>query len=97
MEYVTFGQRKGGNWLVAVLLPAALWFTLDALSDQAYADYQSALTPESATSHYNKANQLHQGAVITLGISGVLWGYNLFATHKAADGHRRALRQFIEQ
>ena len=97
MEYVTFGQRKGGNWLVAVLLPAALGFTLDALSDQAYADYQSALTPELATSHYNKANQLHQGAVITLGISGVLWGYNLFATHKAADGHRRALRQFIEQ
>ena len=97
MERVTFGQKKGGNWLVAVLLPAALGFTLDALSDRAYADYQSALTPEAAALQYKRANQLHHGAVLTLGVTGVLWGSSLFATHKAAERHRRALRQFIEQ
>ena len=97
MERVTFGQKKGGNWLVAVLLPAALGFTLDALSDRAYADYQSALTPEAAALQYKRANQLHHSAVVTLGVTGVLWGTNLFATHKAAERHRRALRQFIEQ
>ena len=97
MEYVTYGKEKGGNWLVTVALPAAVGLVLDGLADRAYSEYQDALTPEAAESAYNKANRLHKAAFVTLGVSGALWGWNLFETHRAADRHRAALRQFIEQ
>ena len=70
---------------------------LDALSDRAYTDYQNALTPEAAETAYVKANRLHQAAFVTLGVSGVLWSWNLVETRRAADQHRQAIRQFIEQ
>ena len=97
MEYVTFGQKKGGNWLLAVALPAAAGLVLDALSDRAYTDYQNALTPGAAETAYVKANRLHKAAFVTLGLTGVVWSWNLVETRRVADRHRQAIRQFIEQ
>ena len=69
----------------------------DGLADRAYSDYQDALTPDAAESAYAKANRLHKAAFVTLGVTGVLWSWNLVETRRAADRHRQAIRQFIEQ
>ena len=97
MEYVTYGKEKGGNWLLAVALPTAAGLVLDGLADRAYSDYQDALTPTAAESAYAKANRLHKAAFVTLGVTGVLWSWNLVETRRAAERHREAIRQFIEQ
>lgn len=97
MEYVTFGARQGGNWFLAVMGPAVVGLLLDAVADRAYEDYLAALTPAAAESSYRRANRFHKGAFVTLGISGVLWGWNIYETRRAAENHRLALRQFIER
>lgn len=94
MEYVTYGKEKGVNWFLAVALPAAAGLVLDGLADRAYSDYQDALTPDAAESTYAKANRLHKAAFVTLGVTGVLWSWNLVETRRAADRHRQAIRQF---
>ncbi len=62
-----------------------------------YADYKIASTAEDAEILYSRANRMNQIALVSSGVSGLAWAWNLTDTYRKVHDHARQIREFMNR
>ena len=97
IDYGTYKSKKGTLYLISFCVTNAIGWGLKGLSNNAYDDYLTGIDPNQIESDYQRANQLHHGAIISWSLSSVIWTINLLDTGVKTSKHSRKIQNFVSR